>query len=92
MSKIKNMVIDQMNEQKRESDFAQAINDLQGVSLEALEALHTAAHEVINQLKGDGKLTEAVARYPVLGTILTVELTTFKAYAVKYTKAHQNKQ
>lgn len=91
MSKTKNVVIDDQNEQKRESDFAQAISDLQGVSLEALEALHTAAHEVINQLKGDGKLTEAAARYPVLGPILTVELTTFKAYAVKYTKQNPNK-
>ena len=91
MSKTKNQVIDQQNEQKRESDFAQAINDLQGVSLETLEALHTAAHEVINQLQGDGKLTEAVARYPILAPILTVELTAFKAYAVKYTKQNQNK-
>jgi len=91
MSKTKNMVIDQQNEQKREIDFAQAVSDLQGVSLEALEALHTAAHEVINQLQGDGKLIEAVVHYPVLSPILTVELTTFKAYAVKYTKQNQNK-
>lgn len=77
--------------QKRESDFARAISDLQGVSLEALDRLHSAAHEVINQLKGDGKLTDAATSYPILDHILTVELTVFKAYAVKYNKQHQNK-
>lgn len=91
MSKTKNIVIDQMNKQKQESDFAQAVSDLQGVSMEALDRLHTAAHEVIAQLQGDMRLPEAATRFPILGHLLTTELTAFKAYAVKYNKQNQNK-
>ena len=38
------------------------------------------------------RLPEAAARIPILGHILTTELTAFKAYAVKYNKQNQNKQ
>ena len=79
-------------QQKQESDFARAISDLQGVSLEALDRLHSAAHDVIAELQGDMRLPEAAARIPILGHILTTELTAFKAYAVKYNKQNQNKQ
>ena len=79
-------------QQKQESDFARAVSDLQGVSLEALDRLHSAAHDVIAELQGDMRLTEAAAHIPILAHILTTELTAFKAYTVKYNKQNQNKQ
>lgn len=87
MSKTKNQVIDQMNEQKQDSDFLQAVLDLQEhLDLETLDRLHTACHDAIEQLQGDLRLPEAASRYAILSHILTVELVAFKAYARKYTQ------
>ena len=87
MSKMKNVVIDDQNNQKQESDFAKAVSDLQEhVSLETLDRLHTACHEAIAQLQIDMRLPEAAGRYAILSHILTVELVAFKAYARKYTE------
>ena len=91
MSKTKNMVIDQMNQEKQESDFMKAVNDLQAVSLETLDRLHSAAHEAIAQLQGDLRLPDAAGKYAVIGPLLTVEMVAFKAYAVKYNKQNENK-
>ena len=86
MSKTKNVVIDQQNQQKQENDFLRAVNDLQEhLSLQTLDRLHTACHEAIAELQGDLRLPEAAGRYAILSHILTVEMVAFKAYARKYT-------
>lgn len=78
-----------MDKNKQESDFRQAVNDLQTVSLETLEALQAAAHNAVAELQGDQRLVEAVKRIPVLSHILTVELVAFKAFAIKYNHKHK---
>ena len=93
MSKTKNVVIDQQNQQKQENDFLRAVNDLQEhLSLQTLDRLHTACHEAIAELQGDLRLPEAAGRYAILSHILTVEMVAFKAYARKYTNEQAEKK
>ena len=93
MSKTKDTVIDQQNQQKQENDFLRAVNDLQEhLSLQTLDRLHTACHEAIAELQGDLRLPEAAGRYAILSHILTVEMVAFKAYARKYTSEQAEKK
>jgi predicted transcriptional regulator len=71
-----------------EGDFVKCVLELADIDKEKLDRLHRAAHDVISELQGDMKITEAAARYRVFGHLLTVELLAFKAVAVKYKREH----